>query len=703
MIDRTTPMLGIEPGDVLLGKYRVEGFLGKGGMGNVVAARHIDLDELFAIKLLRPRLAGERRTVQRFMREARAAAKLRSPHVTRVYDVGKLANGVPYMVMEHLEGSDLRGLLERWSSLPPSHVARLVLQACDGIAAAHALGIVHRDLKLANLFLARQHDGEPCLKVLDFGISKHANAEEALTHPGALIGSPRYMSPEQFRDPRDVDARSDVWGLGVIFYQLVTGQVPFNGSSLTTLLSNVLTVAPPPPSTLREGVPASVDALVMRCLAKRREDRFEDIEALATAIDRLALDDDGSLGVYLEPTKLSESEPGTGAETETIDKDSTKAKTPQKPGSSTSNTSPERLATQPLAAALDDLRARGILTSSTVSPLDLPGGVVRSSSYFYVTRGEIEDRCLEKILEPGALLRIEGPQRVGKTSLMRRLLDHAREAGMRVVHVDLRALEDGLDLDFALRWLCQVVGRRLGLARITEEWDEVLGARSNCTVLFEDRFLGDGPLVLALNHFDRLFDNHEVAEQFSTMLRAWHEMAKSRPLWERLRLILVHSGEIYRPMDVDHSPFEVGFTASLGDWTTPTILELAHRHGLSWGEDEVARLRRVLGGHPHLARVALHYIATHQVELDEFLANAVSDQGPFAAHLNQVLWELREQPTLREAALALMASDTPIELEAEQRAQLVSLGVARREGDAVVAACVLYRRYLRPRLSSDEG
>jgi serine/threonine protein kinase len=216
-------------GAMLAGKYRIEHVLGEGGMGVVVAATNEALRQRVAIKLLRSGALANAKALGRFEREARAAASLRSNHVARVLDVGKLEDGRPYMVMEYLEGQDLGDVIDRVGEMPVHEAVDYVLQACEAIAEAHAAGIIHRDLKPKNLFLSRTVDGRPLVKVLDFGISKMEDAAEdmSLTRTTEIIGSPSYMSPEQLRASKGVDVRTDIWALGVILFELLTKKLPF--------------------------------------------------------------------------------------------------------------------------------------------------------------------------------------------------------------------------------------------------------------------------------------------------------------------------------------------------------------------------------------------------------------------------------------------------------------------------------------------
>ncbi|MBS1123404.1 MAG: Serine/threonine-protein kinase pkn3, partial [Deltaproteobacteria bacterium] len=267
-------------GDILAGKYRVERILGIGGMGMVVSATHLELDQFVAIKFMLPAALESPEASARFLREARAAGRLTSEHVCRVSDVGRFETGAPYIVMEYLEGSDLGSLLKRHGALPVETAVDYILQACEGMAEAHGHGIVHRDLKPDNLFLATRSDGGQIVKVLDFGISKAAVTGIA-TRTGDVMGSPAYMAPEQMQSTKDVDARADVWSLGVVLYQLISGRMPFVADTLPALCLAVIHDAPPALSTIRKDLPQGLAQVVMRCLAKDRHERYGSVHALA--------------------------------------------------------------------------------------------------------------------------------------------------------------------------------------------------------------------------------------------------------------------------------------------------------------------------------------------------------------------------------------------------------------------------------------
>src|SRR5215216_337869 len=247
-------------GDILAGKFRIERVHGVGGMGMVVSAMHIHLDERVAIKFLLPDALANAEAVARFGREARAAVKIKSEHVARVIDVGALETGAPYMVMELLRGNDLSVVIRDQGALPVHVAVQYVLQACEALAEAHAIGIVHRDLKPANLFLTSRADGSPCIKVLDFGISKVTNpsgsgSDMGMTRTQSIMGSPLYMSPEQMASAKDVDPRSDIWAIGTVLYELITGHVPFEAETMPQLCTLILHTDPPPPRSIRPDVP----------------------------------------------------------------------------------------------------------------------------------------------------------------------------------------------------------------------------------------------------------------------------------------------------------------------------------------------------------------------------------------------------------------------------------------------------------------
>ncbi len=276
-------------GTVVAGKYEVVRRLAEGGLGIVVLAVHRDLNQRVAIKYLKPEVLATPALVARFHREARLAASLHSAHVVRVFDVGRHRRAGPYMVMEYLEGSDLASVMAQ-GRIEVATAVDYVLQACDALAEAHAQGIVHRDLKPENLFLARHGTRGTIVKVVDFGLSKvtvpsgQSGAFPRLTEQGERFGTPMFMSPEQLACSADVDARSDIWALGVVLFELLTNELPFEGETAATLAANIFSATPRDLRTLRPDVSPALEAVIRRCLAKDPAGRYRDVEELAAEL-----------------------------------------------------------------------------------------------------------------------------------------------------------------------------------------------------------------------------------------------------------------------------------------------------------------------------------------------------------------------------------------------------------------------------------
>lgn len=274
-------------GTVLDGRFEILSTLGNGAMSVVVAARHLQLRQTVAIKLLRPEYASYPDVVTRFLREARAAACLRNEHVVSVTDVGMLATGVPYLVMEHLDGTDLAAHLATQGPVPVDQAVEYIFQVLEALADAHRAGIIHRDIKPANLLLTRREDGSALVKVLDFGVSKLTGPEytaHGLTMQSPLLGSPAYMSPEQIRNASDVDVRTDIWSVGVVLYELITGTLPFAGRTASDLVASICAPQPTPISGLISRAPIELVGVIGRCVHKSREGRFDSVQELARAL-----------------------------------------------------------------------------------------------------------------------------------------------------------------------------------------------------------------------------------------------------------------------------------------------------------------------------------------------------------------------------------------------------------------------------------
>ena len=284
--DSTEPTAAFANGSIVAGKYLIENTLAEGGVGIVASAMHVTLQQRVAIKYLKPKALESPSLVERFVREARLAAQIRSEHVVRVHDVGILTNGAPFMVMEHLVGQGLDLVVAKGPS-PTAVAVDYILQACDALAEAHGLQIVHRDIKPANLFLAERPSNTPILKIIDFGISKAIPQRSKTaswgrqTEDGDRFGTPLYMSPEQLRSTSNVDARADIWALGVVLHELLTGELPFEGDDLPQLCASILIRPPVHLTAALRGAPVELETIILKCLEKDRLRRFRNVAELA--------------------------------------------------------------------------------------------------------------------------------------------------------------------------------------------------------------------------------------------------------------------------------------------------------------------------------------------------------------------------------------------------------------------------------------
>jgi hypothetical protein len=342
-----------------------------------------------------------------------------------------------------------------------------------------------------------------------------------------------------------------------------------------------------------------------------------------------------------------------------------------------------------------------------VAEPELPSGQVRLASAFYVERVPYEALCYKEILHPGALIRIKAPRQMGKTSLMARILYHAKEQGYRTVplsfqHADAEVFSS---LNQLLQWFCARITRKLRLShQVDDYWTDTYGSKDNCTDYFQDCLLPetDSPLVLGLDEVDRVFQYPSIADDFFGLLRAWYEEAGygDGDLWEKFRLVVVHSTEVYVPLNVNQSPFNVGLPIELPEFIPEQVQDLTQRHGLNWNASQVEQLMSIVGGHPYLVRVALYNLATGQLTLDQLLTLAPTEAGLYGDHLRRHLWHLQQHPELAAAFTKVVTTHTPVELESVLAFKLHSLGLVHLQGNYVTPRFNLYRQYFYERLAT---
>ena len=340
-----------------------------------------------------------------------------------------------------------------------------------------------------------------------------------------------------------------------------------------------------------------------------------------------------------------------------------------------------------------------------VAAPELPGGQVDLASRFYIERSPIESRCYETITQPGALIRIKAPRQMGKTSLMGRILHHAENQGSKTVALSFQLANKRVfsNSDTFLQWFCASVGQELGmLEQLGKCWQlaEIIGSNQCCKAYFDQYLLPElsTSLTLGLDEVDRVFESPEIADDFFGLLRALHEEAKRRDIWKRFRLVVVHSTEVYIPLDINKSPFNVGLPIELPEFTSEQVQELARRHGLVWNATEVEQLMALVGGHPYLVRVAMYAIARQDVTLAQLVQEAPTEMGIFSDHLRRHLWNLEKYPELMEAMREVVTASEGVRLRSEQAFKLNSMGLVKLEGNNCSPRCYLYYQYLCDRL-----
>ena len=339
--------------------------------------------------------------------------------------------------------------------------------------------------------------------------------------------------------------------------------------------------------------------------------------------------------------------------------------------------------------------------------LEFPSGPVPITSLFYIQRPPLEERAYAQIGKPGSLIRIKAPRQMGKTSLMHRILDYARQAGLSTVLLSLQRADGTIftSLDKFLRWLCANVSRQLNLEpKLDEYWDEDIGSKVSCTLYFQDYLLAaiDSPIVLALDEVNRIFEYPDISADFLPLLRSWYEDASELEIWQKLRLVVVHATEAYIPLDINQSPFNVGLPIKLPEFSLEQVQELAKRHHLDWATDEqgaqnLAPLLAMVGGHPYLVRVALYQLA-RQESLKQLIEAAPTVAGIYSDHLRRHLANLQEHPELAAALKRVVTASAPVSLEAITAYKLESMGLVKLEGNQAFASCELYRLYFREQL-----
>ncbi len=335
--------------------------------------------------------------------------------------------------------------------------------------------------------------------------------------------------------------------------------------------------------------------------------------------------------------------------------------------------------------------------------LEFPGGPVPLNSPFYIERPPMEEMAKKEVEQPGSVIRIKAPRKMGKSSLFTRIIANAQDLGYKTVSLDFKQVEESVfaNLDKFLRWFCANISRQLDLKPMLDDyWDRDMGSKVSCTIYFEVYLLEqiNSPLVLALNEVNRVFEHPKIAQEFLPLLRFWHEQAKQVQAFSKLRLVVVHSTEIYVSLNLNQSPFNVGLPLKLPEFTLEQIQELALLYGLNWAEGELGKhrlapLQTMVGGHPYLVRVALYYLCNSRVTLEELLQKAPTQEGIYSDYLRTDLAKVGQDPELIDALKKLIAAKQSIQLQPILAYKLESMGLVKLNGDQCTLSCQLYRLY----------
>jgi len=643
---------------ILAGRYQIIKPLGGGGFGYTFLARDLQLPNTPAcvVKQLKPQFNSPQ--------ELAIAKRLFNSEAKTLHDLGSHdqiprlfahfeQNSEFYLVQEFIEGHTLnREFTEgyKWKQVELISSLRDILRVLSFV---HSSQVIHRDIKPPNL-IRRHRDRK--IVLIDFGAVKSLSTTDFLERfkkdgqetRSVVVGSLVYMPNEQLAgQPKFC---SDIYALGLMCLQAFTGlsykELPKNAQ--TNEYSCALAGAQVN-IRLNSGLAAIIDKMVRYDYRQRFQNATETLQALERLLKT------SSAVTTITTATVSSATPAT---------------------------------TQS--------------TSSSKQPLQLeePEGQVELGSRFYIQRPPIEKDSCETVLRPGALIRIKAPRQMGKSSLLSRTLAYAKYKGHQVVHLYFQQADSDVfsDLDLFLQWFCASIASELDLDNNLEQyWQGVLGSKNKCTKYFQRYLLTEvnAPLVLGLDEVDLIFQYPKIATDFFGLLRAWHEKAKNEDIWKKLRLVIVHSKEVYIPLNINQSPFNVGLPIELPELTHPQITDLVNRHQINWQTLEVDQLMELSGGHPYLVRLALYQIAKGRIDWEDLLQLAPTEEGIFGAHLRRQLGNLKEDIEMMSAFRDLVASDRPLQLESQIAFKLRSIGLIKFQGNLVIPMCNLYTQYFR--------
>ena len=635
---------------ILAGRYQIVKPLGGGGFGQTFLARDLQLPNQPAcvVKQFKPQFHKPQ--------ELAIAKRLFDSEAKTLHDLG-VHDQIPrlfahfeqggefYLVQEFIAGHTLDaeiGVGKQWPQAKLILGLRDILQV---LAFVHSCQVIHRDIKPANL-MRRRSDRK--IVLIDFGAVKALSPDsierfmqdENQTR-SVVVGSLVYMPNEQLAGQPKFS--SDVYALGMMCLQAFTG-LP-----------------------LKE-LPKDPQTNEYSCDLAGAKVNIKINSRLAAIIDKMIRYDyrqrysDATEALLVLETLLRNAKAVTTISTAT-------------------QASPQPSPVQSVQ-------------------LEEPDGQIGLNSRFYIQRPPIEKDCLETMLRAGSLIRIKAPRQMGKSSLLSRTLAYAKHKGYQVAHLYFQQADSNIfdDLDLFLQWFCASIASELDLDdNLDQYWQGVLGSKNKCTKYFQRYLLTakESPLVLGLDELDLIFQYPKIASDFFGLLRAWHEKAKNEDIWKKLRLVIVHSKEVYIPLNINQSPFNVGLPIELPELNLAQIQDLAQRHQLDWQTTQIQQLMTLTGGHPYLVRQALYQIARGRINWEKLLQLAPTEEGIYGDHLRRQLGNLKEDPELIEAYKTLVASDRPLQLDSQIAFKLRSIGLVKLIGNQVIPMCDLYYQYFR--------
>lgn len=630
-------MIAIQPGMLVQERYRVVRVLGKGGFGQT-----FEVDDGGTPKVLKVLLHNDQLVISLFQREAEVLSRLRHPGIPRVDAdgyftclLGKSKEPLHCLVMEKIDGKNLQEWLLEHQPINQKQAINWLKQLTEILSVVHQEHYFHRDIKPSNIMLSTLPD-------------QGGDSIDQLV----LIdfGAVREVG-ETYLAKLDRNEITKLISSGYTPFEQIQGAaIPQSdffalGRTFVTLLTGK---HPQELNNPRTG------ELIWRDMAPQVSESF------AQLIDDLIA---------------------------TFPK--------QRP--QTAQTILQRLEA---VASSNEANYLGETVPLLAAPTRETG-----DRTLYIDRHPIESRCFKEILRPASLIRIKAPRQMGKTSLMNKILTYAAQSGMKTVRLNFRQAEGKIfaDLDKFLRWFAFNVSRQLKLKPMLDEYweEELMGSMMSCTAYFEGYILEqiNSPVVLGLDEVDAVFPYSNIAQDFFPLLRTWHEEANNLDIWQQLRMVVVHSTEVYIPLNINQSPFNVGLPVELPEFTRQQVQDLAQRYGLNWSDQEIEPLMGLVGGHPYLVRVALEGISRQDVTLDQVLEAAATEAGIYNDHLRRLLGYLLEDGELAVAFKKVVLAENSIPLEPMQAYKLHSLGLVHLQGNDCSPQCNLYRQYFHKHLT----